>query len=98
MHIVSCIGNSQNAIIEAGIENDKKIVFIWKKGDATISYNYMGGAIGDTDALKKYKPILEEKQKNITVDEAKKLLQRYNQLVADETLTVSPNCEIMVVE
>ena len=98
MHIVSCIGNSQNAIIEAGIENDKKIVFIWKKGDATISYNYIGGAIGDTDALKKYKPILEEKQKNITVDEAKKLLQRYNQLVADETLTVSPNCEIMVVE
>ena len=98
VHLVGCIGTSQNAIIEAGIENGKKFVFIWRKGDANISFNHTGGSIGDTDALEKYKPILEEKQKSITVDEAKKLLQEYNQLVANETPTISPECETMVIK
>lgn len=98
LHLIGCIGTNRNAIIEAGIENGKKYVFAWEQGDAWPSFNHTGGFIGDTDALKKYIPTFEEKQKTITVDEAQKLLREYNRLVADETPTISPECEIMIVK
>lgn len=97
-HLIGCIGTSDAALIEVGVENGKNYVLAWEQGDIEPVFNHTGGFIGDTDALKKYIPILEEKQKTITVDEAQKLLQEYNRLVASETPTISPECEVMIIK
>ena len=97
-YLVGCVGTTDAALIEVGIENGKSYVLAWEQGDAEPSFNHTGGFIGDTDALKKYISIFEEKQKNITIAEATELLQKYNQLVSDETSTISPNCEIMTIK
>lgn len=97
-YLVGCISGGQNSLIEVGIENGKKIALVWECGDKEISVNQQGGAIGDTKAFKKYISTFEEERKNITTQYACDLLKKYNRLVSDETPTISPECEIMVIK
>lgn len=97
-YLISCIRDGQNSLIEVGIENGQKIALIWEYGDKEISVNQQGGAIGDTEAFKKYILAFEKERENIVIEDAIALLQKYNHLIANETPTISPECEIMVVQ
>lgn len=97
-YLISCIRDGQNSLIEVGIENSQKIVLVWECGDKEISVNQQGGAIGDTEAFKKYISAFEKERENIVTEDAIALLQKYNHLIANETPTISPECEIMVIQ
>lgn len=97
-YLVSAIEHNKNALIEVGITDGYRIVLIWKKGELIKQVTEKGCAIGDTDIFEKYKEKFESEIQNITIEKAIPLLQRYNKLIADETPTISPDCEVMFIK
>lgn len=97
-YLVSAIGYNKNALIEAGIINGQKMVLTWNQGEPIKRIIAKGCAIGDIDVFEKYKEGFEREIQNITTKESVPLLQRYNKLIANETPTISPDCEVMIIE
>ena len=97
-YLVSAIKYNKNALIEVGIVNGNKIILTWKRGKPIKREITKGCAIGNTAAFEKYKEKFENEIQNITIKEAIPLLQKYNKLIADETPTISPTCETMVIQ
>lgn len=97
-YLVSSIRHNKNSLIEAGIINGHRIVLIWKQGEPIKQIVTKGCAIGDIDVFEKYKEEFECEIQDITIKEAVPLLQKYNRLIASETPTISPDCEVMIIE
>lgn len=94
--LASIVSGNENSLIEAGIEDGKKTVLIWTP-DKGISAGENGGAIGATEDLDNYKEKIDTEVKNITIEEAKILLRKYNEFVALHNPTVSRGCEFLTI-
>lgn len=94
--LASMISGNNNSVIEAGIENGKKSIFVYTPTNGVEEVE-KSVAIGATEELNKYKEKVKSELQNVTVEEAKNLLRQYNELVALHDPTVSRECEFLTI-